>query len=105
MFGRLPMSLACGLLLLGCGYRERGKFAVVSTRLPAPATLGGTPLEGKACFRSGAAYGADHVISAATKDALSHAPGADGLANVTVTDVGSCIYVHGFAFRFEDAER
>jgi hypothetical protein len=88
------------LAAIGCGYRERGRFAAVSVEVPPSATvLGGAPVAGRACFGRGDELDDDRVIDAAVSDAIARAPGADALANAMIVDEGNCIHVRGTPVR------
>jgi hypothetical protein len=88
-------------MVLGCGYRERGRFAIVAAphKSLVAHVAGGAAVVGGACFGATAEFGDDHVIDAAVRDALSRYPGADALANATIVDEGNCIKVYGRAVR------
>lgn len=88
------------LASIGCGYRERGRFAAVTAETPTSAVPAvAAPVVGRACFDSASELGDDRVIDRAVSDALARVPGADGLANAVIVDEGRCIRVEGRAVR------
>ena len=97
MISRSPVTpLLVSLVLMGCSYRERGRFAAVTAQRPTFATvLSPAPASGRACFGAGAELGDDHIIDAAVRDALSRAPGADAIVDALIVDEGTCIRVTG----------
>lgn len=63
------------------------------------ARLSGTPVTGEACFNvwKNYTFQGDPVCELAVRDAISQAPGANALADVTLEGRGTCVHVKGLA--------
>jgi hypothetical protein len=100
---RLAVIFILISLLEGCALfpilprRHRGDFTVVSTHPLSEALepLSASQVSGKSCFSPIGLYTSQEVIQSAVEDALSDAPDADLLIDVTLRDDGLCVHVKG----------